>query len=80
MKLSRLVSFLDLFQRLPGVLEHDFIHSLLGAEDFLGVDLKVHGGPLHAGERLMDHDPEFGSRVPLPLGAGGQQSVPMLVH
>ena len=51
----------------------DLVELLLHADEFLGVDHDLGGGPFHARQRLVDHDPAVRQGVALALGPGGQE-------
>jgi len=55
------------------VLPVDPVELLLHPDELLAVDEDIRGGPLHAGEGLVDHDPAVRESVALALGTGGQQ-------
>ena len=68
-------------QRLAGVLAQQLVHAVLDVDHVVGVDLDVGGltgqtAALAADERLMDQDLGIGQRIPLALGAAGQQETP----
>src|SRR5690606_34527483 len=65
--------FFDLFQRVPGVVDHDVVHFPFHPPQFGDVDLDLVGGSLHPSQRLVDHDPGVGQGEAFAFGAGGQQ-------
>ena len=65
--------FLQPLERLAGVPLVDLVELFLHADELFRVDQDLGRGPLHAGKRLVDHDPAMRQGIPLALGAGGQQ-------
>ena len=65
--------FLQLFERLPGVLLIDLVELLLHADEFFRVDQDLGRGPFHPRQRLMDHDPAVRQGASLALGPGRQE-------
>lgn len=65
--------FFDLFERLTGVIEEDFVELFFCFLVLGGVDHDVLGGTLHAGGRLVDHDSRVGQRVTFASSAGSEE-------
>ena len=63
---------LDLFQTAASMFPSDLVQTLFDPDDFLRVDFQIDGGPLHAGQRLMNHDPAVGQRVAFTGSTGSQ--------
>src|SRR3989441_8974491 len=64
MKKSRSVSRWIFSMGLAGVVGQDAVQLLAHPEDLLGLDVDVGGLPLHAAQRLVEHDPRMGQGEP----------------
>lgn len=65
--------FLDLFQRVAGVGDHDVVHLAFDAAQFFDMNLDLVCGSLHASQRLVDHDSCVGQCESFSFRASGQQ-------
>src|SRR5262245_27409690 len=63
----------DLLEALPGVPDEDVVQLLTQAEDLASLDVDVGGLPLHAAERLVDHDARVRQGKALALRAGREE-------
>src|SRR5690606_10924063 len=68
--------FVNLFDRFSGVSGHDFIESLSGTNDFVGLNFDIGNLPADASVGLMNHDFGVLEGKPLARRSTGKQHGP----